>query len=106
MTSGSGLTTPGALLSFAGKNMGSAKKHPDVVQTYIDSEVDAGCLIPVQDEHPNIHISSFSVIPKCSQPGKWRLMVDLSSPNGRSVNDGIQQPNAHLNTFQCMMEQE
>jgi len=29
------------------------------------------------------------VIPKKSQPGKWRLIVDLSSPGGASVNDGI-----------------
>ena len=28
------------------------------------------------------------MIPK-SEPGKWRLIVDLSSPKGASVNDGI-----------------
>ena len=28
------------------------------------------------------------MIPK-STPGKWRLILDLSSPKGRSVNDGI-----------------
>ena len=33
--------------------------------------------------------SSFGVIPKKGQPGKWRLIVDLSSPWGASVNDGI-----------------
>ena len=33
--------------------------------------------------------SSFGVIPKKGQPGKWRLMVDLSSPWEASVNDGI-----------------
>ena len=76
-------------LRSSGKNMASAKKNPEVVQAYIDSEVDTGRLMPVQDEHPNIHTSSFGVIPKRSQPGKWRLIVNLSSPNGRSVNDGI-----------------
>ena len=29
------------------------------------------------------------VIPKKHQPGKWRLILDLSSPVGASVNDGI-----------------
>ena len=29
------------------------------------------------------------MIPKCHTPGKWRLIVDLSSPKGWSVNDGI-----------------
>ena len=38
---------------------------------------------------PNLYVSSFGVIPKQGQPGKWRLIVDLSSPEGASVNDGI-----------------
>jgi hypothetical protein len=29
------------------------------------------------------------VIPKSHQPDKWRLIVDLSHPKGKSVNDGI-----------------
>ena len=36
-----------------------------------------------------VQISPFGVIPKPHQPGKWRLIVDLSSPRGASVNDGI-----------------
>ena len=39
-------------------------------------------------EYPQIHTSRFGVIPK-STPGKWRLIVDMSSPEGNSVNDGI-----------------
>ena len=31
------------------------------------------------------------MIPKKSQPSKWRLIVDLSHPSGASVNDGIDQ---------------
>ena len=31
------------------------------------------------------------MIPKKNKPGKWPLIVDLSSPNGFSVNDGISQ---------------
>ena len=34
-------------------------------------------------------LAVFGVIPKRGQPGKWRLIVDLSSPRGLSVNDGI-----------------
>ena len=29
------------------------------------------------------------MIPKKCQPGKWRLIVDLSHPESKSVNDGI-----------------
>ena len=36
-----------------------------------------------------IHCSPFGVIPKKNKPGNWRLIVDLSSPEGSSVNDGI-----------------
>ena len=46
---------------------------------------------PIRFPFPcNLQISSFGVIPKKGQPGKWHLIVDLSSP-GRfpSVNDGI-----------------
>jgi len=38
---------------------------------------------------PHAHISRFGVIPKNHQPNKWRLIVDLSHPKGRSVNSGI-----------------
>ena len=47
-----------------------------------------GPLDPAQ--HPKVHISRFGVIPKNHQPGKWRLIVDLSHPKGESVNDGIE----------------
>jgi len=36
------------------------------------------------------HISPFSVIPKKSKPGHWRLIINLSSPADHSVNDGIE----------------
>ena len=38
---------------------------------------------------PKVHINRFGVIPKKHQPGKWRLISDLSYPEGRSVNDLI-----------------
>ena len=38
---------------------------------------------------PNAQINPFGVIPKSSQPGKWRLIVNLSAPDNFSVNDGI-----------------
>ena len=38
---------------------------------------------------PILHDSSFGVTPKKGQPAKWCLIVDLSSPQGSSVNDGI-----------------
>ena len=40
-------------------------------------------------EVPNVHINRFGVIPKKHQPGKWRVITDLSYPKGSSVNDAI-----------------
>ena len=34
-------------------------------------------------------MNRFGLVPKGHQPDKWRLIVDLSYPAGRSVNDGI-----------------
>ena len=36
------------------------------------------------------------LIPKSHQPGKWRLIVDLSSPRGFSVNDAISVEYCHM----------
>ena len=36
-----------------------------------------------------VHFSPIGAIPKRNQPGKWRLIIDLSSPAGASVNDGM-----------------
>ena len=37
----------------------------------------------------NVHVNRFGVIPKPHQPGKWRLVVDLSDPSGGSINNGV-----------------
>ena len=36
-----------------------------------------------------MHINRFGVIPKANQPGKWRLITDLSHPKPGSINEGI-----------------
>ena len=38
---------------------------------------------------PHAKISPFGVIPKRNQRGKWRLILNLSAPEGASINDGI-----------------
>ena len=43
-----------------------------------------------------IHCSAFGVIPKKHKPNKWRLIVDLSAPEGHSINDGISKELASL----------
>lgn len=40
-------------------------------------------------ETPVVQVSKFVVIPKSGQPGKWRLILDLSSPQQYHVEDSI-----------------
>jgi hypothetical protein len=79
---------------LAATNMKSALENAEVVREYLSKEISLGRIIgPVGQEAipPGTQVSPFGVIPKSSQPGKWRLIVDLSSPEGASVNVGINQ---------------
>ena len=38
---------------------------------------------------PNLQVSPFGVFPKSHTPGQWRLILDLSHPEGEIVNEGI-----------------
>ena len=74
----------------ARRNMLLAGQHPEPIVEYLGKEVRLGRIIgPLSDGVSGVHVSRFGVIPKPHQPGKWRLITDLSSPEGTSVNDGI-----------------
>ena len=81
-------------LKSASSNMRSSFEHPFVIDSYLQTEVSSGRVAgPFSaPPFPSLHISRFGVIPKNNQPGKWRLILDLSSPVGHSVNDGIPKP--------------
>ena len=86
-----GFKASGSVSSIC-KNMHSAMENPQVVSAYIAEERKRGVLLgPFEKaEVPEVHLNRFGVIPKSGQPGKWRLIVDLSHPEGESVNDSIQ----------------
>ena len=66
--------------------------HEDVVQNYLEREVSLGrmhCVGEAAKGQLQVQISPLGMIPKKNKLGKWRLIVDLSSPKGHSVNDGI-----------------
>ncbi len=74
-------------------NMPSADEHPEVVLAYVQEELVHGrlaAITAVEATSLGIHTSPFGVIPKRNRPNKWRLILDLSSPYGHSVNDGIE----------------
>jgi len=82
---------PGFSLQSAKKNNASAYQHPQIVDAYLANEVALGRVAgPFHSPPlPNLHINSFGVIPKKGQPNKWCLILDMSSPLGSSVNEGI-----------------
>ena len=78
-------------LKSASQNMPTAFLQPSVIDQYLLPELEKGRVAGPFSISPlaNLHISRFGIIPKKYQPRKWRLILDLSSPQGHSVNDGI-----------------
>ena len=72
-------------------NKASAYEHPSVVDKYLAPELSSGRVAGLfaSPPFPLLQVSSFGVISSMDQPGKWRLIVDLCSPGGASVNNGI-----------------
>ena len=84
---------PDSPLKSATCNLISTTDHEEVVSKYIREELTLdhiGEVGSVQTAHRfAIQISPIGVIPKKGRPAVWRLIMDLSSPEGYSVNDGI-----------------
>ena len=71
-------------------NILSATKNAAVVEDYLKKEFALGRVLGLfKKDSLEVHINHFGVIPKPHQPGKWRLIVDLSDTSGGSVNDGV-----------------
>ena len=65
--------------------------NTSVIQDYLEREVTLSRMWKFPSNYciPNTQLSPLGVIPKKNKPGKWHLIMDLSSPHGTSVNDGI-----------------
>ena len=72
--------------------MHSALDNSEVVSANLAEEKRKGVLLgPLErSEVPEVHLNRYGVIPKSSQPEKWRLILDLSHPEDHSVNDFFQ----------------
>ena len=74
----------------AKKNMQSAADVPQMVSRYQDMECRLGSVVILDDKSAqSVQTSPFGLIPKWEKPDDWCLILDLSSPLGHSVNDGI-----------------
>ena len=78
-------------LKPASKNMPSAQLHPEVIDQYLAKEASAGRILgPIAAGTTNrAQTNRLGVVPKGHTPGRWRLITDLSFPEGASVNEGI-----------------
>ena len=79
-------------------NMPSTRQHPLLVEAHITEEVRANRILGPLPAHlaALCHTSPIGLIPKPHQPGRWRLIVDLSSPHGNSINDSIPVTYCHM----------
>ncbi len=68
-------------------NHQSVSENRQVVDNYISLEFANGKV--KEWTSGAVHCSPIGIIPKPHQPGKYRLIIDLSAPLGSSVNDGI-----------------
>lgn len=72
--------------------MSSALDHAQVVEDYLKFELEASHILgpfPSNNLLCPTNISPIGIIPKQHQQNEWRLIVDMSSPDGTSINDGI-----------------
>ena len=75
-----GVNTTAKCIS-ATKNMCSVILNPQVIEEYIyqEIELDNNVIGPLSKAMvPAAHINRLGVIPKKHQPGKWRLITELS----------------------------
>jgi hypothetical protein len=65
-----------------------ARLHLAVISIYLSKEVDGRRMSGpfLQGQIPN----RMGVVPKGHTPGRWRLITDLSHPEGGNVNAGIE----------------
>ena len=71
----------GGTLVSATRNMLLAEVNSSVISEYLDKELQLGRVVgPLMA----VHVSQFGVVPKSSQLGKWRPIVDLSAPENHS----------------------
>lgn len=79
------------------KNHPSAQEHPQVIRDFLKQQVETGHAIGPLDPNSchGVVVSSLGVVPKAT-PGKFRVIVDLSSPSGHSINDYLRREWTHV----------
>lgn len=93
------IATHGACVGFHGNpsghiqhaNHSSAFAHPEIIEKSIKNELQSGRIKQISSLPQNVFCSPIGLVPKQTDGvhSGWRVIFDLSSPEGMSVNDGI-----------------
>ena len=86
------------MLKWSPSNLPSVCQHATIVEEHVAKERATGRLLgPLPPQLARLcHTSPIGLIPKPHQPGRWRLIVDISSPHDGSVNDAISVDHCHM----------
>ena len=89
LTFGVRLGYTGPRLKMHARNLLSARKHPEAIDSELAKERAAGRILgPFQSPPmPHLHCSVLGAVPK--KDGRWRMILHLSAPAGHSINDHI-----------------
>ena len=71
-------------------NMKSVDEHPIVVDNFLDDKGIARVGSPQTAKEMGVHCSPFGVIPMRNRVNKFQLIMDLSAPEGGSVNNAVE----------------
>ena len=65
---------------------------------HVRAEVQVACLVGLLPLAivKYVHVSPIGLVPKGHSTGRWRMIMDLSSPNPKSVNHGIPEDRCSL----------
>ena len=71
------------------RNLPSAHEHPEAIETELTKECAAGRILGPYPRPPvpRLHCSGLGAVPK--KNGSWRMILHLSAPAGKSINDFI-----------------
>ena len=96
-------------LRSAQSNMLSATQHPQIISDYITKEFSTHRLAvagsPQIADRLGIHVSPLGVIPKKGKDNQWRLIMDLSSPQGHIASIMAFKKNFALSTIHRYLSQ-
>lgn len=95
LTEGLQVSPSSVSVEFAAlENYPSAVLLQPQLEAYLEEDLKLGHLakVHVSEVASPLRVHPIALIPKSGQPGKFRLITDISSPNGKSVNDRVPEP--------------